>query len=495
MPDPSQRIDPRSFPILGLLGVVACGPVAPQGGETDATSDGSDSTSAGPGTDPTTEPPDPTRPTTTEPMPECRLDSDCDDVYCGYCSEGRCRESVGCCDDYAGNVVGNKWRCSPPPYYDCYNDRDCEDGDLCVGGECVAGPPIALPSCVPRHVDVAPWNLSDAPSAFVLADLDGDLDLDLAAAEPASGSIEIALNDGAGNFVLAGAFGVAPGATGELALAAGDIDKDGDLDLVVTRREVDGVLNLLFNDGAVFTVGPPQFIAEQPVQVFMADLNGDGALDVLSLNEVWPHISVQIGDGAGQLSAKQSGIDETFAGRAQVADINLDGVADLLAPNFGKVTLWLGGPAPLLSPLHDFPAGGAAVAALSADLDLQGLSDVVLLYPQREQGVVEVWSGTAKEAWAFEPQRFITSVLPTGGILAEIDDIPGPDLVSATSDGRLMVLPGNGGDGFACEHIVDAAPTTTPASIAVGDIDNDGRLEILSGGPGAPAITTTRLTF
>jgi hypothetical protein len=159
------------------------------------------------------------------------------------------------------------------------------------------------------------------------------------------------------------------------------------------------------------------------------------------------------------------------------------------------VTLWLGGPAPLLSPLHDFPAGGAAVAALSADLDLQGLSDVVLLYPQREQGVVEVWSGTAKEAWAFEPQRFITSVLPTGGILAEIDDIPGPDLVSATSDGRLMVLPGNGGDGFACEHIVDAAATTTPASIAVGDIDNDGRLEILSGGPGAPAITTTRLTF
>ncbi len=486
MPDPSQRVDPRSFPIIGLLGVAACGPVAPQGGETDATSDGSstDSTSAGPTTDPTA---DPTRPTTTEPMPECRLDSDCDDVYCGYCSEGRCRESVGCCGDYAGNVVGSKWRCSPPPYYDCYGDRDCEGGDICVGGECVEGPPIALPSCVPRQVDVVQWNLSNAPSAFVLADLDGDLDLDLAAAEPASGSIEIALNDGAGNFVLAGAFGVAPGATGELALAAGDIDKDGDLDLVVTRREVDGVLNLLFNDGAVFTAGPPQFIAEQPVQVFMADINGDGALDVLSVNEVWPHITVQIGDGAGQLSAKQSGIDGVLAGRAQVADINLDGVADLLAPSFDAVTLWLGGPAPLLSPLQAFPAGGT-VAALSADLDLQGLSDVVLLYPQGALGVVEVWSGTAKEAWVFEPKRFTTTVLPTGGVLAEIDDSPGSDLVSATSDGRLMVLPG-----FSCEHIVDAA--ATPATIAVGDIDNDGRREILSGGPDAPAITTTRLTF
>ena len=86
------------------------------------------------------------------------------------------------------------------------------------------------------------WNLSNAPSSFVLADLDGDLDLDIAAAEPASGSIEIALNDGAGKFILAGAFAIAPEGTGELALAAGDIDKDGDLDLVVTRREVDGVL-------------------------------------------------------------------------------------------------------------------------------------------------------------------------------------------------------------------------------------------------------------
>ena len=55
-----------------------------------------------------------------------------------------------------------------------------------------------------------------------MADLDEDMNLDLAAAEPSSGSIEIALNDGAGNFKLAGTFSVAPGATGELALAVGD---------------------------------------------------------------------------------------------------------------------------------------------------------------------------------------------------------------------------------------------------------------------------------
>ena len=480
MPGLNQRVDSLSLSMLALLSAAACGPAASPAGETDAAGTG---TGTGTGTGGLTEDPttDPSAPTTTDPIPECQVDSDCSlSAYCNQCYEGSCRMNP-VCDD------------SPYDPY-CYEDRECGDGYICSGGECIESPSIVLPSCAPPQAKVAEWNLSNAPTAFVLADLDGDLDLDLAAAEPASGSIEIALNDGAGNFILAGAFGVAPGETGELALAAGDIDKDGDLDLVVTRREVDGVLNLLFNDGAVFTVDAPQFMAALPMQVFMADLDGDGALDVLTINEQAPQVTVKMGDGAGKLSGKQSGVAETITGRAQVTDIDGDGVADLLAPNPDGATLWIGGPKPLLSPLRTFPVEGSGGAALSGALDFEGRASLVFLHPllrNVDQGMVEVWAGTAKGAWAFEPTQYITSQPLTGGVRASLDDSPGQALISATSLGQLMVLP----SGFDCEHIVENAAATTPALIAVGDVDSDGLPDIVAGGRDGPTLTTIHLVF
>ncbi|MBA3545433.1 MAG: VCBS repeat-containing protein [Nannocystis sp.] len=478
-----------SFPILGLLGAAACGPAGSPAGETDATSTGTEDAT----TDSPTNPSDPTRPTTTEPttteppIPECELDSQCYiSAYCNQCYQGSCRMNPVCSEepyDY--------------DYDDCDTYRDCPENYTCSRGECVEVPPFVLPICPPPAMDVSQWNLSNAPSAFVLADLDGDLDLDLAAAEPASGSIEIALNDGAGNFLLAGAYALAPEATGDLALAAGDLDKDGDLDLVVTRREVQGTLNLLFNDGAVFTVAvAPQFLATLPEQVFVADLNGDGALDVMTINDSAASVTVQMGDGTGKLASKQAGIMPTITGPAVLTDLSIDGVADLLAPIAdNEAALWIGGPKPLLTPLQTFPVPAADVAALAADLDLDNLPDLVFVQADRAAGLAEVWSGTASKAWAFEPSRYPTSLPLTGGLLAELDPKPGPDLVAATGLARLTVLLGTGSGGFACEHIADIAGTSAPGLLAVGDVDGDGLPDIVAGGLGGPTIEILHLAF
>jgi len=493
MPDLSKRIDPLSFPIVGLLGAFACGPIAPQ--DTDGGSTGGPSTDAtdsttGRTTDPTTDPPDPTRPTTTEPpMPECALDSDCAETYCGYCVEGMCRESVGCCGEYAAVRVGSKWRCSPP--YDCYSDDECGFGYVCAGS-CIESPPIPLPGCEPPDGFGTEWNLGDAPTAFVLADLDGDLDLDLAAAEPGSGSIEIALNDGAGNFILAGAFGVGPEGSGDLALAAGDLDGDGDLDLAVTRREADGVLRLLFNDGAVFTVGEPLPVAPLPVQVFIADVNGDAALDLLTVSEGSQPLGVQLGDGTGKFSPAQPGTADAIDPRASVGDITLDGVADLLAPvaNGGTFAAWAGGDGPLLDSIHSFVAPNpAGMAVLSGDLDLQGLPDIVLVHPQDESGMVHVWAGTGAAQWTFGRQRFTTSLPLTGGLLGDLDILPGPSLLGATGQHNIVVLPGDGKGGFSCELNLDIPGISAPALLAVADIDSDGRDDIIAGGLGSTTIS------
>lgn len=508
MPDLRPRFDPLSFPLLGMLGALACGPVAPQdttsgGPSTDSGTDATTTPGTTPGTDPTVDPTvdptttDPTRPTTTEPNPECSSDSDCDDMYCGYCIEGRCLESPGCCG-YDGAVqIDGKWRCSPPPY--CYSDDECDFGYVCGLG-CIESQPIPLPNCDPPDGDAASWNLGNAPSAFLLADLDGDGDLDLAAGEPGPASIEIALNDGAGNFVLAGAFGVSGAPSEDLALAASDLDSDGDIDLAVTTHRADGVLHLLFNQGdATFMVGDPRPVGPLPVQVFTADMNGDGALDLLTINEGNSGAGVQFGDGKGLFTAEQPAIAEFIKPRAAVGQFTSDGPADLLAPdpNGAAFSLWAGGQGPLLLPLRTFiaPEAAATMAVLAGDLDLQGAPEIVLVHPDGQTGMAQVWASLAPDAWSFGRLRFTTSLPLTGGLLAELGGLPGPDLIAATGTNSIIMLPGDGNSGFLCEHVIGIAGTSAPALLAVGDVDGDGRLDVIAGGLGDTAVSVIRLMF
>ena len=132
--------------MLALLSAAACGPAASPAGETDAAGTG---TGTGTGTGGLTEDPttDPSAPTTTDPIPECQLDSECSlSAYCNQCYEGSCRINP-VCDD------------SPYDPY-CYEDRECGDGYICSGGECIESPSIVLPSCAPPQAKVAEWNLS-----------------------------------------------------------------------------------------------------------------------------------------------------------------------------------------------------------------------------------------------------------------------------------------------------------------------------------------------
>ena len=88
----------------------------------------------------------------------------------------------------------------------------------------------------------------------------------------------------------------------------GDVDGDGDADLVIgSRRSISGSkVSVLLNQGAGEFTSPMEFAAgEDLYSLVLDDLDGDGHLDVVSANQ--DHIVVLFGLGAGHSQGPRFG--------------------------------------------------------------------------------------------------------------------------------------------------------------------------------------------
>jgi uncharacterized repeat protein (TIGR01451 family) len=174
-------------------------------------------------------------------------------------------------------------------------------------------------------------------------DVDGDGDLDAVLAN--NGENELYLNDGSGDFTLvANALG-SPASTGvSWDVALGDLDGDGDLDVVTAEV---GQNLLYFNDGSG-GFGTGQLLpgtGATTLSLSLGDLDGDGALDIVEGNGNTSNPSenpdnIYFNDGRGSFSVVRGlGSGRTW-GNA-VGDVDGDGDLDVAIANFGGTSLFL----------------------------------------------------------------------------------------------------------------------------------------------------------
>jgi hypothetical protein len=211
------------------------------------------------------------------------------------------------------------------------------------------------------------------PAHVAVADLNGDGSRDLITANLetgfAAGNVSTLLNNGNGTFGSHTSYFT--DSTGSLNVAVGDLNGDGRPDVVNTNGNTSSVSVLLNNgDGSL---GSAQYYSAPANTGFGAvaigDVNGDGILDLAAVGQDVTTL-VLPGKGDGTFGAAISLDVGSLTTDVAVADLNNDGVGDLSTAIYdGKVSVWQGTFRPLSLELLDSSGNGLALDHRAGNLD------------------------------------------------------------------------------------------------------------------------------
>ncbi len=287
-------------------------------------------------------------------------------------------------------------------------------------------------------------------SAAAVGDLDGDGNPDVVVCNSFDNTISVRLGDGAGGF---GTRNDLPTGVDPQSVAIGDVNGDGHPDLVVADYLDDEVL-VLYGDGSggfPTTLHLPTGL--RPQSVTLVRLAGDPGLDIVTANVGETSVSVLRGDGTGGfLPRADYGTGGFSPSVVAAADLNGDGRPDLAVGSavYGALIVLLANDAGGFtagSP-YDLDAGISRLAL--ADVDGDGHVDIVVpagpaqYGPEYPPPVLSILAGAGDGTFAFRPSIPLPG--PCRGLaVADLNGDGRADLVAAVataSGGQIVVKPG-----------------------------------------------------
>jgi hypothetical protein len=341
----------------------------------------------------------------------------------------------------------------------------------------------------------------NSPVAASFWDVNHDQLLDVALVDGSSNQAAFLLGNGQGGFASPHMKSF-PGQTTIGVLA--DMDSDGNLDLVTNNTLYPGDGQGGFLTGVPFQSTDGQNAgAVSSDSVAVGDLDGDGKLDVVTANGNWNTVSVFRNQGGRKLvqvgSSFWSGNDPVALA---IADVNWDGKADLIVSNAAEsdLSVFLGkGDGTFLPPAAQYAIGGApSTRPVLADFNGDGDLDVVL---SDNQSSVVLATGYGDGTFQAVPDANI--VVPSGTsnsggatsiASADFNGDGVADFVigqSSTSPGLgLVVFLGKSGGGLAAG--VTYAQNTALSYVAVGDLNKDGKADIVASNWATGAVEVLR---
>jgi hypothetical protein len=367
---------------------------------------------------------------------------------------------------------------------------------------------------VPSFLPAVTYPVGTNPDAIAVGDFNGDGKPDLAVVNGGAypqyqGSVSILLNQGNGTFAPAVSY---PVEHSPVAVAVGDFNGDGKLDLAVVNRfsstvGTPGTVSILLGKGdGTFTPGSTITVGMVAGGVAAGDFRGNGKLDLAVTNFNDKTVSILLGQGDGTFAAPVNyNVGDSPSGVA-VGDFNRDGKLDLVVVNSldNTATILLGkgdGTFDSLTnvPLTNAPVGRNPSEVVVGDFNGDGKPDIAVA-----NGLVSILLG--KGDGTFAPAVGYDTA--NGGNLDSTYAVGSPDSLAVgdlVGNGKQDLVVGNesqfnstyqgskvttllgNGDGTFGPPIRYAASASTTAfgapgiqAVAAADFNGDGRLDLVA---------------
>jgi FG-GAP-like repeat/PASTA domain len=246
-----------------------------------------------------------------------------------------------------------------------------------------------------------------------------------------------------------------------------------------------------FSPPAVYSTGRDTV----PISIAIGDLNSDNRPDLATADWVSSNVSVLLNKGAGRFQARRHYRTGDLPISIGTGDLNGDGALDLVTANHHTVTIsvLLNRGDGSFEPKHDYRTGLRPLAVAVGDLTGDGKPEVAtanayLADPRnRNPGTVSVFvnngNGTFQDKRDYRPGKFPRSVA--------IRDLNGDgrlDLATANVDANTVSVFINPGDGSLGPRR-DFRTGTAPRSLAIGDLNGDRSADLVTASPRTDTIS------
>ena len=309
--------------------------------------------------------------------------------------------------------------------------------------------------------------------AVAAGDIDNDGDVDMLVANyPDAQPDQVWLNDGLGNFSQ----GQQLESQGSSDIELGDIDNDGDLDAITVCLNAPGIIWRNMGSGLFEKSGETEALNTQSLA--LGDFDGDLDLDaMIGGREDTPPNRVLFNDGTGRLADSGQRLGNSSTHGIAVADLDGDGDLDGFSANwFGGSEIWLNDGKGTFTSTGQRLGDSQYLQVALGDVDHDGDFDACVTSPAEP---TRLWINDGHAG--FSPLELALVTTPAFGVA--IGDFNG--------DGRNDILIGNGapeGEHLVFPNLLFVSRSELSwdchwygsertADFAIADLDSDGDMD------------------
>ncbi|MBA3912408.1 MAG: VCBS repeat-containing protein [Acidobacteriales bacterium] len=325
------------------------------------------------------------------------------------------------------------------------------------------------------------YGVGQDPRDIMIGDFNNDGQPDVVTANNVSDTVSVLLNSGEGQLISRRQFETGlRESNGAEAIAVGYIDKDNNLDAVITDFDGGGIVVLPGNADGTFRQ-PNAFPAKLfPEAVTLADVNRDGWTDIIVGGG--EGVSILLGNGIGEFQPPVHYQAGPGVQAVATGDVNNDGLPDVITGDYAghAVSVLLNdGTGKFGKQIYNYTnyrVTALAVGDLNNDgkLDVATINHAVGMPVGEGSSTVLLGNGdgtfTVQHTFRFGVGHAAGSV-----VIADVNRDGKPDVV--TLGDQLRVYPGQGDGTFGNPIITEVSRYGGPG--VVGDFNRDGKLDAL----------------